>query len=690
MKYSKDQHSVILHRNGHALIGACPGGGKTTTLAKFVTALLDDFVNPKHILVLMFNKDASEHFADKLASLTRDMPHVTAVPDVKTYHSLGYSITNAMVQRGFLPDFKLETNGKRQEIIGMNVVRKLTTNEQFKELQNKSSKIVDTFISFIEMTKSMMLPPSEVFEVMGIDKELDFFIKGYDLYEEERKREKVRFFTDLIHDPLMAIKANPSLREWLGNKKAYIICDEFQDSDPMQYELLEIIAGSTANVIACGDIDQSIYTFRGADPELMMHQFQKSFPDPKFYTLNQTFRYGDELAMSANNLITENKNRYDTLCVSNPNNAPTSLDLKLSLNNSGQGVFEIIEELKLNKVKLTDVAILVRLYSVAIPVELALLQNNIPVRMEPGRSCFNTTEFKAMRNLLRIATGEVNEASAPEKRAVYESLLKYPHAGITAEAMEMGLSYAEKENCLMSECLLHIADNAKIHPFVKKKLKERSDTMVLIERQQMKSDNFKMNGWELLSYYERETDLKDGLKYSALTELEMSEILERIKAIMSFMKLNNGKPQAMLDLFYELMDQSKAQSKLEAVTITSVHKAKGLEWDYVLVPGVEVGLWPYEGGNTAPDIESERRLLYVAITRAMKKAFVVVPKERQIINYLSTGSMPNKNTLLPSTASEFVYDMDLFKVKEWMSKPERYENQKLYKTYKEQKQRLIA
>lgn len=691
MKYSIEQNSVRLHRDGHALVSAAPGSGKTTTLAGLVISLLEDDVRPEHMLILMFNRDAKEHFANKLVKLVAELPDVENIPDVKTYHSLGMAITKAMVQRGVLPNYTLETSTKRQEMIGLNVIRNLVSPDRLKELQNKSTKIVDTFISFVEMTKSMMLPPSEVFDAMALDKELKFFIEGFDLFEQSRKDEKVRFFTDLIYDPLMAIRADPSLKDWLGNKKAYIICDEFQDSDPMQYELLEVIAGCSANVIACGDIDQSIYTFRGADPELMMHQFSKSFPDPQIYNLSQTFRYGDELAMAANNLITHNNCRYDSLCVANQNNQSTGIDLNMVVKGYGTETVSVINELKEKGEDYKDIAILVRLYSVAIPIELAFLQNNIPVKMEPGRSCFNTTEFKAMENLLRIAADNLKDYTAKEKASIYGGLLRYPHSALAADVTESMIKHAESSNCSFSECLEYGLSAPKVHPFVKKKIKDRIDVIKLIEGQSSKSAKLRMSSHTLLSMYAKETELSSGLSYSALSDLELKEIIERNSAIMKFFKGNDQEPEAMLETLNELRNIANNPQGSDAVTITSVHKAKGLEWPYVIVPGVEVGMWPYESpSGAATDVESERRLLYVAITRAMKKTFVLTPKDQKLVKYVSTGAKPMMKALLPATASSFIYELGIFDTKLWMNSEQRNKRTALFSRYECEKQALCA
>lgn len=692
MKYSFEQLAVTQHRDGHALVSASPGSGKTTTLARLVTSLLEDDVMPQHMLILMFNRDAKDHFANKLRQLTADMPNVHSIPEVKTYHSLGMSITKAMVQKGFLPNYRLETSTKRQEVIGLNVIRNLVNPTKLKELQNKNSKIVDVFISFTEMTKSMMLPPSEVFDALDIDKELRFFIDGFDKFEEARKKEKVRFFTDLIYDPLMAIRANPQLKDWLSNKKAYVICDEFQDSDPMQYELLEVIAGSTANVIACGDIDQSIYTFRGADPELMMHQFSKSFPDPIVYNLSQTYRYGDELAMSANNLIQHNNCRYDNLCVSNENNAETSLDIEMSPQSYGQTASDIVLDLMSQDVPLSDIAVLVRLYSVAIPIELAFLQNGISVNMDRGRSCFNSSEFKAMENLLKLSLGSTQAYTPLEKSEVYASLLKFPHTSLSATTVESMLKHVEKHDCSYSECLkFGLSSSADLHPFVKKKLRDCIELVESIERQAQQPRSRKLSSHTLLSKYAKDTELSSGLAYSALSDQEMQEMNERNVAFMKFFKTNDQSPESMINMLSGLKDVSREQSNAtNSVIITSVHKAKGLEWPYVIVPGIECGKWPYESSNGTTDIESERRLLYVAITRAMKKTFALTPKDRNLVTYIATGRKPNMKFLLPGTASKFLYELDVFETKQWINSGTKSSRTPLFKRYIKEKHDLCV
>lgn len=180
----------------------------------------------------------------------------------------------------------------------------------------------------------------------------------------------------MIYDPVNILMSREDLRKWIGGKKKYIIVDEYQDTNTIQHEFVKIIAGNSSSVIIVGDVDQAIYGWRAAQVELMLHQFEKDFPKPRRYTLSRTFRYGHKLAMMANNVITRNKERHDTLCISGRPDINTEIELQ-GYADSGKHVLGIVQKELANGRGLNDIAVLVRLYSVAAPVELEFLKAGI-------------------------------------------------------------------------------------------------------------------------------------------------------------------------------------------------------------------------------------------------------------------------------------------------------------------------
>ncbi|MFS1429507.1 ATP-dependent helicase [Vibrio splendidus] len=619
---SKDQLKVQKHRKGHALIVAAPGSGKTTTLAHMIHDMLRDGLTDQDMLVLMFGRDPRVHFEKKLASLCDDYGYSGKMPTIRTYHSLCLAILTSLENKGVLPKHTLETNDTQRELAALNAIRRVTKPAHFKELQNKSSKIADEFLKFIDYVKAELLPPVEGFDALDFKAEFDFFVDAYEVFETERKQSRFRYFSDLIFDLVTFLDSNPQWRSWIGNNKKFVIVDEFQDSNRAQSKLLDYIVGDQGALIACGDVDQSIFTFAGADPGIMLNEFKGKYPKHELYVLPQTYRYSADLADLSNNLIQNNKDRFDTECVSALAEG-TKVFMRVS-DNFGTDFVNLIKDKVSNGYKYSDIAALVRVYSNAVDLEMALIQNSIPYKMTSSNTCLNSREYRGIVALLAIVSGEDANLDGKERAMMFLDLLRFPVVSIDRKILDAVSNEVEQmRDCSFSK-FCKILREREIHPFMKKKLK---DLMEVTERlNRIHTTESSVKAVNALDVYTRDIELSEGIKYQSITKGSQEETLDRFTSLRDFVSRENSSAKACFNTMRDMRVNNNKNpdegSSLDTVTISSVHKSKGLEWAIIYVPEVVSGVWPYEKKDMVTCIETERRLFYVGITRAMKETHI--------------------------------------------------------------------
>jgi DNA helicase-2/ATP-dependent DNA helicase PcrA len=659
LDYSKQQKAILSHRGSHALVSAGPGTGKTTTMIAYIVSLLSEGFTSKDVLILMFNKDAQKDFSKRL--ITKIDGLNVQLPEVRTFHSLALGIIKMLESKGIMPKMELAVSQKFMEILAMDACIKTIGRAKFNDIQNKQSKVIDFFVQYLSLTKAnVFLDPKESFQELGLEKEFDFFPNAFDKFEENRKYKKIRFFDDLLYDLALIINSNEMVRNWIGNKKEYVIIDEYQDTNVTQTVILKAIVGSKGNCIAVGDADQSLYEFRGAYPGIMTTGFDMDFPGAARFKLSYNFRYGKKIALISNALIQHNKDRFDQLCISHESNPDTKLHM-LGSDNHGKTSLETIERKLSEGYELSDIVVLVRLFSQSVPVELALLKAGHKVNVEGGVSALNSKEMEAMISLLELSEGRFKEFTPDKRRSKFEAILKFPHVGINASAMDQLLTKLANADAGYG----HILSNFQVvglKKFQVFKIKDRGSLIKYFEREQNKKN--KTNAYDMLKRYVRETDIKEGLSFTSMTDQEYSESIDRMEAILEFIKSSNTTADNLLftiDEFRNQMEQNRQAT--DAIKITSIHRSKGLEWPIVIIPGLIETKFPYEPKKTMTignHEEGERRLLYVAITRGMQEVFVLTSNSSVFKHYINHGSNISQVFSIQDEPSKFIFETEYF------------------------------
>ncbi|MCI5224109.1 MAG: ATP-dependent helicase, partial [Candidatus Electrothrix sp. AR4] len=285
---------------------------------------------------------------------------------------------------------------------------------------------MEGFLLFIGMVKADIVSPSKVFTACRLEKQLSYYIDAYKVFESLRTSARVRFYEDLIHEPVMAIRRQQELADWVADHVDHIIVDEYQDINEVQQQLLAHIAGERAKVMVVGDVDQCIYAWRGAKPKYIVSRFARDFPRPTTYTLSYSFRYGHRLALAANHLISNNRLRDRKICLAWPENRDTRINCLPE--GDVHPIVGILENWQQENRNLNEAAVLVRVYAQTVPVELALLEHNIPYRLLGGNTVFSCNEIRALLGYLHLCQGTLHKTGTSEPvPAVVLAMLSNPH-----------------------------------------------------------------------------------------------------------------------------------------------------------------------------------------------------------------------------------------------------------------------
>jgi DNA helicase II / ATP-dependent DNA helicase PcrA len=657
MNYTEEQQRIIAHGEGHARVSAVAGSGKTTTMIGRIGHLLRQGVTADKILVLMFNKSARDSFALSMAARLAELR--LPLPEVRTFHALGLRLVASFSKRRALPAYRLETEDHMLERLARQVVV-----EALKEEEEgwPSPEEVEEFLTFLDQVKGTLRQPSQVLAELGLSSRYRYFPRAYELFEHARRNLGLRFYADLIHEPLLAMQDDPALAAWVGDRVDHIIVDEYQDINEAQQLLLKIVAGQRARVMVVGDVDQCIYEWRGAKPEYITGRFQRDFPAPSDYLLSHTFRYGHALSLVANHLIAHNRRRDDKLCISHPTTPATRITLlpepepfagkswKTKGGNSLHPLTQVLAEWQAAGRSLTEAVVLVRLFAQAVPVELALLQAGIPYRLLGNTTVFACPEIVALLGYLQLVAGlPIGGEDGSGRRATLVAMLSQPHIGLKREELE-GLAAAIGKDPPQGPRIIEQWGGGEFSPFLRRRLSETASAWrrLLQLSPDATASSLLPKIVEILGLYE----------FYQSFSARAATAGNRIKTCQAFTAFAAVEPMGVADFLARVgqLRQGEGSRSEEGLLITSVHRAKGLEWPLVILPGLEEGSFPFygeEAGTTGP-FEDERRLFYVAMTRAIESLVVLHPRDLRLHSHLAAGGCTYPGP--PHRASRFLYE----------------------------------
>ncbi|WP_457577750.1 ATP-dependent helicase [Desulfomarina sp.] len=644
MELTAEQLKIIQHGEGHARVSAVAGSGKTTTMIGRIGHLLRNGVQAEELLVLMFNRSARDGF---VLSMEKQLKDCASLPEIRTFHSLGYRLVASFVKRGVLPSYTLVTEEYVFEKMAKQVAAQLYRRENGGHISGEDE---EEFLTFIDQVKATVEPAGKVFDLLHFPDRLRYFIEAFAFFEQVRQERRIRFYNDLIYEPLQALRDDPLLVKWVENRVDHIIVDEYQDINEVQQHLLLLLAGQRAQVMVVGDVDQCIYEWRGARPDFIVKRFHRDFPGPVNYTLSRTFRFGHRLSLAANYLIHNNILRDEKLCISDTTTPDTQISY-MEENGGKHPILAVVDRWRGQGRSLEEIAVLVRMYAHSVPLELALLDAGIPYRLEGHERVFDCGEIVALLGYLQLSLGILGTESEEKKFRTVVAMLSQPHLGVRQRELEQ-LARQVAQNPLAGADVIEAAVNDTMPSFIQKRFFNAAENWRWIK----KSFSDSRTDLVLRGIVEK-IDLYSFYSKFSVRNTTAENRIKTCEVFIDFAGKQGMAPEQFLRKIEELRFPDGATDR-KSLLITSIHRAKGLEWPLVVIPGLEDGSFPlFQDMSAGESLEDERRLFYVAMTRAVEEVVFIYPRDRLLRKAMKTGRSRCPGEQIQ--ASRFLYEARL-------------------------------
>lgn len=609
------QKQAVVHKNGPLLVIAGAGAGKTRVITARILHLIESGVAPESILAVTFTNKAAKEMRERVEKLVGKRgghAHGDPLPHVSTFHSLAVDILRENYRElGVSKYFAIFDRSD-----SLRATRQATRDAGYDPGQFEPRRILGT----ISKEKGNGVSFRE-FEARDHSYYESVVSDIWKMYDARLAEEKALDFDDLLLRTVMLLESRDDIRKKYQNRFVYIHIDEFQDTNTIQHRLARALLGKEQNICVVGDLDQCIYTWRGAEIKNMLH-FEKEYPNTTTIRLEENYRSTSTIIAASNRIIEKNVNRPEkTLFTKNDAGEKITLYSAYDEADEARFVTKKVRELTEDGVHVNNIAILYRTNFQSRVLEEAFLDAGIPYHVL-GTRFFDRKEVKDVLSFVRLAEG--GESAADLARVV-----NAPPRGIgKVTLMRMTLG---KE----SECT----------PAIRKKI---ADFRAILT--DIKDTLMKKSPSEAIKYVIMRTGIEEHLVSGTEEDHErLMNVHELVTLAKKYDRLPRGQGiETLLTDAALATDQDELLRTKDGVKLMTVHAAKGLEFDVVFITGLEDGLFPYHGDDAeVRDPEEERRLFYVALTRARKKVFVTHASLRTIFG--------SEQVNIPS---EFITDID--------------------------------
>lgn len=610
------QYEAVINTEGPCLVIAGAGSGKTKVLThKIAYILQENKAKPWEILAITFTNKAANEMKERIAGLVGDVSNDMWVG---TFHSICVKILRRFIDRiGFDSSF----------IIFDTTDQKTLIKNCLKDLQMDDKLFTERSVqSEISNAKNEMLEPEQYQARANGDFRKEKIANVYNLYQKRLKENNAIDFDDIINYTIKILMENPDVLEYYANKFKYVLVDEYQDTNKAQFTLITLFASINGNITVVGDNDQGIYSFRGADITNILN-FEKDFPGTKIIKLEQNYRCTGNILKAANAVIKNNEVKYEKKLWTE--NEIGDLPKVYNADNEydeGSFIVEQIERLRREEYyKYSDFAVLYRMNSQSRAIEDILRRENIPYKIIGGLKFYERKEIKDIIAYLRLIQNPSDNLSLKRiinepKRGIGKTSLDgieeiANNTGISMysvikDAQEYGLNRVylkSREFINVIEELREKSKDIKISDLIKLTLKKTGYTKALEDENTIEAQNRVENLEEFLTVA---IEFEDQF-----AENSLSEFLEGITLS---------------------SDLDNMEENEDSVTLMTLHSAKGLEFPVVFLVGMEEGIFPgHQSIGEPKELEEERRLCYVGITRAKNNLFLTCSKKRTIFGSTS-------------------------------------------------------
>ena len=621
---NKSQLEAVKNTEGPNLVLAGAGTGKTRVLTTRVAHIIDSkLAFPSQILCVTFTNKAAREMSERIQNLVS--VRMDRMPWIGTFHSIGAKIIrNHAEVIGLKPSFTILDKDDQ-----LSLIKQILKSENLDQ-----SKYVPKYIqSRIDQWKNKALNPNDIkadsLDNMSDDKTLNI----YKLYQQRLFQINCLDFGDLLLQCINLFKNEDVLKRYSENFK-YVLVDEYQDTNTAQYQWLKYLSSANQNICCVGDDDQSIYSWRGAEIDNML-RFEKDFDNTKTTRLEENYRSTNNILKSASSLISYNEARLGKELYSDQGNGdPVYIHLVNSSRDEATFVAQEIMKLREENPDLNNIAVLVRAVFQSREIEEALIRYSVPYRIIGGIRFYERAEIKDAISYLRIVYENQDDVA-------FERAIMTPKRGIGEKSFNKIIEVSKNKRIPLFQASKLLAGTDEVN---KKASSSLDEFIKVIERgiSMIETTQYPEILKVLLDESGYMNMLKNDKNVSAQTKIE--NIKELIIAMEDYNSIEEFLEHISL---VTSVDENNEDNKVSLMTL---HAAKGLEYDFVFLPGWEEGLFPHqktidESGNKG--IEEERRLAYVGITRA-----------RKTVNISTSMSRRFQNNWMPSLQSRFIEELD--------------------------------
>lgn len=596
---NKEQLEAVKTTEGPLLVLAGAGSGKTKVLTTRVAYLIEELgISPDSILAITFTNKAAKEMKERVIGF---LGPIAWQIQISTFHSFGLLILKEHYDLlGYKNNFTILDSDDV-----LTVIKKIMKDMNL-DIKEYNPRAVRNKIS---SAKNELVSPSD-YEKTAMTEFDNKVSEVYKKYQDKLLRNNSVDFDDLLVLPITLFNKHPEVLKDYQERFKYILVDEYQDTNHAQYLLVKMISAKYKNICVVGDNDQSIYSFRGANFRNILN-FEKDYKNPKVIMLEENYRSTETILNAANDVIKNNKERKDkNLWTSNKNGEKIKYYRAIDEKDEASYVRQEIEKLISNGVDLEDIAVLYRTNAQSRNMEESLLQANIPYKVVGSFYFYNRREIKDLIAYLKLIYNHDDDVSLLR-------CINTPKRGIGNKTISNLNDLANTKNCSLFEAI--------------EKGKELEFKNIILKLSQIQ-ENLSLT--ELVDAVMDLSGLRKELETEKTIEADIRlENLEEFKSITKSFEERNGivSLEEFLEEISLVADVEEHRDNTHVVTLMTIHSAKGLEFDYVFMIGLEEGIFPHSNSFMEIDgLEEERRLCYVAITRAKKDLWLINARRRTL------------------------------------------------------------
>ena len=633
------QKEAVLATEGPCLVIAGAGSGKTKVLTHKIAYLISEKnVKPYNILAITFTNKAASEMKQRVEKIVGD---VAQEMWMGTFHSICVRILRRFIDRiGFDTSFLIFDTSDQKTVV----------KECLKALNIDDKAFSDrSVLSEISNAKNEMLTPKAYQAKYSGEFRKEKIGQVYELYQKRLRENNAIDFDDIINYTIDILSENPDVLQYYTEKFKYVLVDEYQDTNKAQFTLVTILASRYGNITVVGDNDQGIYSFRGADISNILN-FEKDFPGTKIIKLEQNYRCTGNILKAANAVIKHNENKYEKkLWTENEEGSLPCLYQAEDEYDEANYVVKQIEHLKTEEyLKPKDFVILYRMNAQSRAIEDILRRENIPYKIVGGLKFYERKEIKDTIAYLRLIHNTSDNLSL--KRIINE-----PKRGIGKTSLDKIQEISDRTGTSMYEIIKHAEE------FDLNRVKANAEEFInLIEELRLKKQELSIS--ELLKEVLNKSGYTRALKLENTVEAEtrMQNLEEFLTVAIEFEEesADNTLPE-FLESITLSSDVDEMQDEDNTVTLMTLHSAKGLEFPVVFLVGMEEGIFPgYKSIGEPKELEEERRLFYVGITRAKQFLHLTCAKHRTIFGSTSYNAVSRFIKEIPDNLLDGVVNND--------------------------------